>query len=104
MEKDFSGSYLMKYVPVCLWAVQKQTTYCPSNTTAVLHFGTASYFGRFRHHRAINTNCKIMLKMHENNTRSVQGQCPSWVVKLDAAGGDNELMLVIGIVKLRTTR
>jgi len=48
MEKNFFGSNLMKYVPFCLWVDQKQINYCRSNTTAVLVFGIATCFGRFR--------------------------------------------------------
>ena len=32
----------------CLWIIQKQIAYCPSNTTTVLYCGTGTFCGRFR--------------------------------------------------------
>jgi hypothetical protein len=42
--------------------------------------------------------------MRDKDIHHVQGQCPPGVVELDAVGGDDELTLDIGMMKLRTTR
>ena len=49
----------------------KQKAYCPSNTTTVLYFGTATCFIAFDHHRAISKLLQVRLKMHVKYTHSV---------------------------------
>jgi hypothetical protein len=36
---------LMQDISLCLWIIQKQSAYSPSNTSTYSYFGTATYFG-----------------------------------------------------------
>jgi hypothetical protein len=55
-------SNLMENIPFCLWNIQRQTVYCPPNTTAFLSLDTATCFRRYDYHRVSNTIFQSKLK------------------------------------------